>query len=558
MQDQARSFNRDRAIALIVLAAYCAAWILINRKPLFDPLLQTDDARTHLIAFLQFRDNPALAGDPIIAEMTAMAPSGFYWIHRSIASLTGVLVAAKIVQGLCLLLPFLAILLAARRRPESLPALVLALFFVLHSVDHVSNIASGIQRSFDFPCTFLWIAGAIANWRAMRVAAILLGALTYPSVMALLLAAEGFLVLFSVIRDRRSIQRSHVIRETVIIAALLVACISLLAPYMIRTRSTAGHVVTLEEARDDPAFHAGGRIEALPFKNPARRTLAAAAKPFEITWQRLRPLPLRQIQFAIATAVFLIAFFLVATRRVNVPIIALALAAGVIVTATAARLLAFRLYLPFRYVDLGMRLVLIVVLAETIPRLKTRRWSSSFANVAVAMAASIVILGPGIDGHLHANRRYRRHSDLWDYLRSTPTDARIACHPADCSDVPLFAARAATGGVDTLQPWFTESWERQKTWEQDTLEALYATDLAAVSDYCRDYRVTHFLLRPSRYGADFRHRSRSFEPFTTIARDILKDVEKDDLVLGTAIERDAQFQDGDYVVIPCPGSSNEQ
>ena len=94
---------------------------------------------------------------------------------------------------------------------------------------------------------------------------------------------------------------------------------------------------------------------------------------------------------------------------------------------------------------------------------------------------------------------------LFEFLRNTPSNTRIACHPYDGDDVPFRSGRPTTGEYETLQPWFVESWRRHKELIKEVLTALYAADLKALIAFYRKERITHLLLNTDRYGLITHH-----------------------------------------------------
>jgi len=115
----------------------------------------------------------------------------------------------------------------------------------------------------------------------------------------------------------------------------------------------------------------------------------------------------------------------------------------------------------------------------------------------------------------------RADADLYAFIRNLPRDARFASHPMDGDGIPYYGARATTGTFETLQPWFVNSWQRQKVREFATLDMLYAEHLEEVAAYCRKYSVSHVLINRDRYGADFADRAASFEPFSAYTNELL-------------------------------------
>jgi len=138
---------------------------------------------------------------------------------------------------------------------------------------------------------------------------------------------------------------------------------------------------------------------------------------------------------------------------------------------------------------------------------------------------------------------------LYEFVRSLPKDARFASHPLDGDGIPYFGARATMGTFETLQPWFVDSWRRQKLRCNATLRALYATERQAVIDYAAHYDVTPFLLNRQRYRSNFAAKSASFQPFTAYARALLSRHKLQDLVLADVPETAIVFSYKQWQVV---------
>ncbi len=204
-----------------------------------------------------------------------------------------------------------------------------------------------------------------------------------------------------------------------------------------------------------------------------------------------------------------------------------------------SRFFAFRLYSPERFYSVGMRAVVLALAASAMglvaPALRTP-WRRIARNLTSALVLAFVWIGIGDgvrDPAMGATIDYRHEAPLWDFIRTLPEDARIASHIEDGDTIPLFTARATNGTAETIQPWLTLSWKRQKARAEDTLRAMYATDRNVVLDFVRKYHVTHLLVNRSRYRDDFRHRAKSFEPFTAFTNALLNGRSLTNLVLAS-------------------------
>jgi len=214
------------------------------------------------------------------------------------------------------------------------------------------------------------------------------------------------------------------------------------------------------------------------------------------------------------------------------------LAANLVLYALS-RFFAFRLYSPERFYSVGMRSVMLALAASSLglvaPGLSLRARQVA-RNLTSAAALAFVWWGIGNGVRvpaMGATIDYREEAPLWDFIRQLPKNTRVASHIMDGDEIPLFTARATNGTAETLQPWLTLSWKRQKVRAEDTLRAMYATDRQDVIAFAHKYHVTHLLVNRSRYHDDFRQRSKSFEPFTSFANRLLANDQLENLVLAS-------------------------
>ncbi len=513
-------------------------WYHGNVPALWDPKIQPDDARTAIFPFHRYEHGAPLSTDPIATEMLEYQPYGYRLIFRIFVPLIGVLSTTKIVQALLFVIILVAGAVLARSPRAGLGAGLLLVFFFFHDQYVQNRILGGLPRGFGFPIATLWIAGAMAERANVRRASALLAALTYPTALAMVLAAEGLYVV-----RRFGFPGWYTARRRIVHYVLLVAaCGALLAPAVVVGMSNGGPIHTLEQAKREPAFQ--GRLRVLPFGDPGKEFGTVASEVYSHYREGDSPLPNFKAEvddYEHEVGVALLALFLI------LPLMGWSMGLGPVTYFFAANLVlyalsrffAFRLYSPERFYSVGMRSVMLALAASSLglvaPALSSRRRHVA-RNLTSAAALAFVWWGIGNGVRvpaMGATIDYRNEAPLWDFIKQLPPDTRVATHIMDGDEIPLFTARATNGTSETLQPWLTLSWRRQKARAEDTLRAMYATDRHALLEFAHQYHVTHLLVNRSRYHDDFRQRSKSFEPFTTFANRWLDDKELDQLVLAS-------------------------
>jgi len=547
--------NVASAVVLLGVAmAWFRSWYGGNEPILEDPFLQPDDARTAIFPFHRYSAGAPLADDPIANEMLEYQPYAYRLLFRVTVPFVGLLMATKYVQALLILIVVAAGVILIQSRRAGLAAGVLFIFAFLHDTAVQDRICGGLPRGFGFPLLALWFAGAVGGRPWVRRGAALLGALTYPSGLALVLGAEGAYAVRGLTRPGVA----TLLRRLKHYGLLVVACIALLAPAVFIGMSNGGPIHTLEQAEQEPAFGKTGRLRILPFPDPAEEFGKAFMGAFDVKgpspWRAAQKfVETHQAELAIAAAALLVALPLL--RVTPLPLPATACLISSLALYAIARGFAFRLYSPERYYMIGMRTVALGLIVAGVglaaPRL-SEKFRQPLRNLLAALTIFLVWagLGNGVRipqmGH---DIDYRRDQPLWEFIQTLPLDTRFLCHIGDCDSIPLFTARANMGGFETLQPWLTESWARQKERTHDTFRAMYAEDREEVLALAKKYSVTHLLVNKSRYGEDFVAKARTFEPFTAFSRELLEGVRREDLVLRVVPEEAVVFRYRGYLIV---------
>jgi len=537
---------------LAVAASYLSVWTMGNWEMLTDPALQNSDARTSIFPFHRYDRVPSLETDPIAEEMLTWVPLAVRLLYRVLVPLTDVHVAPKIVQALCVAIVLWAAVILARSRRAGIGAAVLLVFIVLHDWFAVYRLASGLPRAFGFPLFALWLAGALAAKPWVRRGATLASAVTYPSVMNLILAAEGLYAC----RGLGQVALSVVLRRLKRYALLVFACVLLVLPAALGD-SQSGPVHTLAQAEREPAFSKAGRLGVLPFASPTDSLSDALIDPLRPRGQALvAPLAERYAKDKDMSAVVLLGLILTIPllSLTAPPWLALAFASGSVVLYALSRSFAFSLYSPERYYSFGMRMalmaLLLVILAQSFAFLRGRARRTARNFVAVAFILLVWgMVGSGVVRKNGMTIDRRRDRALYEFIATLPKTVRIATHPMDGDGIPYYSARATMGSYETLQPWFVDSWRRQRARTEDTLRALYAADKGTILDYGRRHQVTHFLLDRRKYKKDATKRSASFEPFSAFARELLVDTKPEDLFFRDVPDQAVVYRHDQWLVV---------
>jgi hypothetical protein len=550
------AFEALSALLLVLVSvAFLNSWWNSYAAALTDPNLQTDDARTVLFAFHRYGSGHPLATDPIANEMIAYQPFAYRLIYVIAVPLVGLLFAAKIAQFICLALIVAGGVVLARSPRAGLGAAALFVFLFLRDGFIMDRIGGGLPRSFGFPAIALWLAGALAHNVWARRAGAIAAALTYPSALAMVLGAEGLYALRRLGRPgwRTTLRR---IKHYAVLAGV---CGALFLPNALLGTSDGGPVHTLAQAEQEPAFGKSGRLFLLPLGDTGTNFGKQLIKSFRAVGES--PLPALQDFIyergnEAAGAFIALLIVLPLLGLVPAPAALLAFLASCLILYAMSVVFAFRLYSPERYYSYGMHVVAVGLVASTlgffVPRLRLR-YRIPLRNLTGALAIFLVWgwLGNGATSRrqMAMTIDYRSSAPLWEFIRSLPQDIRVASFITDGDEIPLFAQRANNGGYETMQPWMTLSWARQKARAEDTLRAFYATTHEEVLAYAKKYGVTHLLVNDIRYRSDFVRRARTFQPLSDFTNDLLAGRHLEQLVLAQLPPEAVVFQHGRFSLV---------
>ncbi len=526
------------ALVLWIFCSWFLSWYRGNSDVLWDPWLQPDDARTALFPFHRYDTGSPMADDPIANEMLEYQPYAHRLLFRFTVPFVGLLAATKIVQALLFLVIVCGGIVLATSRRAGLGAGLLFTFLFIHDISVQERVLGGLPRGFGFPVCALWLAGALARRPRVRYAAAIIAALTYPTGLAMVLGAEGVYAVRALGRPGLP----TLFRRLRHFGILVAACVALLSPAIFFGMSDGGPIHTLEQAQAEPAFGKTGRLRLLPFDEPSKafgealldtfRPLGTSPTPPLFSFSETHE---AELEVSLVALLLLLVFL----RFSAPPTPVLAFLVSALVLYALSRGYAFKLYSPERYYSIGMRVVGLGLTVATLGFLAPRlplgiRQPLRSLVCAGAIGLMWLGLGNGVrEPHMGYDIDYRRDEKLWDYIRTMPLDTRIATHLLDGDSIPLFGMRANNGGFETLQPWLTKSWARQKARAEDTFRALYATRREDVLAYTKKYRVTHLMLNDNRYRDDFVVRAKSIEPLSSFTRSLLSGRRKDELVLAS-------------------------
>lgn len=520
--------RRLRFLVLLLAVGY-AVMVLASLHPYwFDLTLVDDDARSHLMPYLL---PPAdTLGDRLLVDYARdFVPPGYRWIFQLTAPVLHPLVFSRLL-GLALVTAAWALAGRVGLQLGGRLGGAAALLLAAHSGFLLENGYGGMYRGFALPLLLGWLSLMLAGRR--RAAWILLPvmALFYPQAFMVAGLAAGADLLWRLApRPPRTWTKADRGVLGTAFACGLLAALAMLPN--LRRPAYFGPFVTAAQAACMPEWwQPHGRLKFFPQASPAAEIGAAladglmgapatASAPAGSAAPRSGP--------ALAWTIGLLGLAALALRlrrgeRRLRPL--LLLAASALLLYSLARLTLFRLGWPDRFINYPLALWSLAAwpLAWGALRPGLRRGALPRA-AALATVALPFILGHPLPG---AARQLSSDSapfqPLYRFIAARlPADVLVAGWPDNAmDDLPIYARRAVLADDEMAQPMYVGYYGEMRQRLQDSVRAYYAfeADDPVFRRLRERWGVTHFLVEKRVY-----HPVRPpliIEPFRALARSL--------------------------------------
>lgn len=486
-----------RAAAAVVSLLLGAGFGVYHQTPHFwSPLVCNDDARQQLYWMDRFH-NPALFQNDIVVDYAAHYVSAgvkaVFWVATFFAP--------AIPAGKCIAVALFALLgYWCYRIGEKLlgpGAGLAAAILVVTSVPVADRVVGGNPRGFMYPLLAAWLCYLLRgeHWKLAGVA--VASALFYP--MAFVLAVPVWVLDaagFDGWRPRLDLTKKRWLPTLIGLGA---GGLALVGPYAVPD-SRFGPLADRQRVMNDPAFRKGGRFaEVLGSGNESAVSdvIDAAGTPLGRrgrwegeSWMRRNA----AWQTGALAALVVVWIALAALRIAPLPKAFAWLAASSVLTYGLAWLLVFRLFVPTRYVQFSLPLLVLLGMALTVagPLRRWRDWRlATMANVALAAALAYGLSQPRPRVPVINNTG----TGFWTQIEKiVPVDAVIAGHPTYLDSLGAFARRKAFMPDELAHPAYTTYYHEVVTKRINaTFDALFAESPEEVLRFARENHVDYLL-----------------------------------------------------------------
>ncbi len=545
------------SVALSMAAlAYLIALILSFKGQWFNPHSTGGDATQQLFPFYQAIAPDIFKDDIIFESMKSYLAPLHWWIGYG----TTLLTHDPVMTGHWIMLyQFLTVslfLFLTVQYLASTPAALLALIWFMHQEQLIGNIATGLPRGWIGAILIAFLYFLVQKKHAQIWIVLFVGSLLNAvGTFVAAICYGSFMVLGITKAESRPNFKKPFILACILAPLLLVTTMMALS-----RPNGIGKMVTLAEASKMEAFQRkGGRFPFLPFLSVQQEFQKNAFRSF-VSKKAKMPRNFRLI--LIGGVVLLLAVFAIigrVTRREILQREVLLLIGSATAAYLLARVLAFNLYVPARYLNwpFGMAWTVLfpVALWRSHEALRRNKFGKLLVSVIAISALAIVLAGTGFRvgkrGALATLDLSRKPAPPYAWIKAAaPRTAVLASHPVYINALPLAGMRRAYITEETAHPFYDQYWAEAQKRISVSLKAFYAEDLSDLKSAVAKERIDYFIFPRSYFelgsdGSGLSHRS-IFKPFLTLSRELT--ARTPEAYLGWRLLNQSQGQDPDFIV----------
>lgn len=204
---------------------------------------------------------------------------------------------------------------------------------------------------------------------------------------------------------------------------------------------------------------------------------------------------------------------------------------------TLAHAIAFRIYLPSRYVKYPLRIALAISLASIVVVIfqTVVRWlGNDPGSRAIVLRCRRMGLAVGLFGLLVYPLVFEdmsvmgyvtgKHSRIYDYLANQPNNSLVATLTREGDMIPSLSRRPILASYEYGLPYHLEYYRPFRQRAIDTITAQYSSDLEALLAFQDRYQVAFWLLERNSFEEEYLNDRwlLQFEPATSNVREQLQ------------------------------------
>ena len=525
-------------VTAILSVGYAYAFYKSIGQFWFHPHWTTDDALQQVYPFHEVAHPGLFAGDIITDVMKGYLAPLHYWISYGITMLTGdPIMMSHWVMLIQVVLTVGFFFAAIRAASSTVPAL-LGVTWLLHDRNLMQRLTAGLPRGWAAVILTAFLYFVLKGNHIAILGTLLAGCMLNPPATLVVACAYGLLLIWRVVSGRGSVRTSAWKKlVSYICISPLFAIITLI---VVHRPAHIGQMVSFEQATQMPEFsRPRGRFPFVPL-NPAAEELRVVGLEAFIGRFYNPPASIRSnMPLLVFGGLALLACVGLVRRRTTVPAELVTYGIAAVVVYLLSRLLAFRLYVPNRHLQIPLALFFIAAFcigcwkafhrgsddtASLDGSLRDSRLRYSWGSfMALAAVTTVVFIGSnwGLRGAANFNYPSNKKGMVFEWIKhNTPLEAVVAGHPTHIDGIFLFGARRGYITTETAHPFYARYAAEVRRRNEISLRAHYASSLEELVTILEPEGITYFVFRREDFRAATLPKIKFFPPLDTLMKDL--------------------------------------
>ena len=518
-------------LALAGMLAFAYLYYDAIRIYWFTSRWTTDDALQQAFPMHNVLTPGVFAKEDIVSNLIlGYLPPLHYWISCGITYFTqDPILTGHWVMLVQILLALMFFFLAVKSASGFAPA-CFAVTWLMHTRPTMQRMTAGLPRGWAPVILAAYLSFALRKSPWGVIGTCLVCALIHPPSLVLIVPAHGLYLLYEWLRADTA-SRSAATRE--LLTFCFVGALAIGTTMLATKRPPEiGSIVTYEQALTMPEFSKpNGRFAFVPFRPAWDEIRTFGFRAFVTNYYK--PPPELKAIVPELVAALLVGVTLLGLRRGRqaVPPQLWAFLGAIVITYFAARLFAFRLFVPDRYIDIPLVIFFCSACTlgvwrslhrEPLPASSVLR-SAWPAGVGILLLAAFVyrMSGDGLFGPANFNIMTKGYGHVWSWLKkNTPPTALIAGHPRFMDPGPLLAARRAYMTAEMAYPLYTEFVKLVRHRVEVSFRAHYARTLPEMLKVIESEGIDYFVFARKEFYPQALAEANFYSPFEPLVREL--------------------------------------
>jgi len=525
-------------LATLIAAALCLAYAIAFYDSIsrfwFHPDWTSDDALQQIYPFHAVHHPELFKGDFITEMMRCYLAPLHYWLGFALTWITGDPIMMGHWMMLIQMVLSVVFLFLAVQHWASSAAAFFAVTWLLHTRLVMQRLTAGLPRGWALPVLTAYLY-LISTGRHKAILVLMaIGCLLHPPATVVVGLAYGLTLVWQAIAVRndreRLVQVLPILKRLVLLTPLYAG----LLLYVTHMPEQIGTMATLERAAQMPEFQSpGGRFPFVPLLSIEREMRTFGFQAFVARLYNPGPFLAQWTPLIVLLVLALMGLLAIKIRRVLVPMEIWFMGLATMVIYEASRILAFRLYVPNRHLQLPLAVFFIAAFTVAVWRLcsvvgadqKIRSWRRWLAPLGLVALGGFIWMtsGPGLKGAMNFNYHRQQRGPVFEWVRKhTPESALIAGHPTFIDPVQLFGMRRGYITTETAHPFYDGYYAEVKRRLEIILRAYYAPSLQSMADQLEPEGIDYMVFGRGHFLPEALKTATYYRPFDDLVKELVR------------------------------------